>query len=84
MGKTSFILHVRYLESFVNTASGYTDKKKKKNFLIYREIKMGSGAKSYMRKGFLIYEEMHKYFHHIRRPWPYMTLRLLNSEFPYI
>ncbi len=26
---------------------------------------MGSGAKSYMRKGFLIYEEMHKYFHHI-------------------
>ncbi len=22
---------------------------------------MGSGAKSYMRKGFLIYEEMHKY-----------------------
>jgi hypothetical protein len=26
---------------------------------------MGSGAKSYMRKGFLIYEEMHKYFHHM-------------------
>ncbi len=25
---------------------------------------MGSGAKSYMRKGFLIYKEMHKYFHH--------------------
>ncbi len=24
-----------------------------------------SVAKSYMRKGFLIYEEMHKYFHHI-------------------
>jgi hypothetical protein len=23
---------------------------------------MGSGAKSYMRKGFLIYEEMLKYF----------------------
>jgi hypothetical protein len=23
---------------------------------------MGSGVKSYMRKGFLIYEEMHKYF----------------------
>jgi hypothetical protein len=23
---------------------------------------MGSGAKSYMRKGFLIYEERHKYF----------------------
>jgi hypothetical protein len=23
---------------------------------------MGSGAKSYTRKGFLIYEKMHKYF----------------------
>jgi hypothetical protein len=34
-----------------------------KIFLIYKEIQMGSGAKSYMRKGFLIYEEMHKYFH---------------------
>jgi hypothetical protein len=43
----------------------YTDKKENKTFLIYREIQMGSGAKSYMRKGFLIYEEMHKYFHHI-------------------
>ncbi len=60
-----FILHVRYLEPFVITASGYTDKKENKIFLIYREIKMGSGAKSNMRKGFLIYEEMHKYFHHI-------------------
>ncbi len=28
---------------------------------------MGSGAKSYMKKGFLIYKEIHKYFHHIRR-----------------
>jgi hypothetical protein len=28
-----------------------TDKKEKKNFLIYREIQMGSGAKSY------VYEE---------------------------
>jgi hypothetical protein len=43
----------------------HTDKKENKTFLIYREIQMGSGAKSYMRKGFLIYEEMHKYFHHI-------------------
>jgi hypothetical protein len=30
-------------------------------FLIYKEIQMGSVAKSYMRKGFLIYEEMRKY-----------------------
>jgi hypothetical protein len=39
-----------------------TDKKENKIFLIYREIQMGSDAKSYVRKGFLIYEEMHKYF----------------------
>ncbi len=42
----------------------HTDKKENKIFLIYREIQIGSGPKSYMRKGFLIYEEMHKYFHH--------------------
>ncbi len=40
----------------------YTYKKENKIFLIYKEIQMGSGAKSYMRKGFLIYEEMHKFF----------------------
>jgi hypothetical protein len=43
----------------------YTDKKGNTIFLIYREIQMGSGAKSHIRKCFLIYEEMHKYFHHI-------------------
>ncbi len=38
--------------------------KKKQNFpqTIYKEIQMGSGAKSYMRKGFLIHEEMRKFF----------------------
>ncbi len=38
-------------------------KKKKKIFLvrIYKEIQLGEVAKSYMRKGFLIYEEMRKY-----------------------
>jgi hypothetical protein len=30
-----------------------TDKKENKIFLIYKEIQMGSGAKSYMRKDFL-------------------------------
>ncbi len=40
----------------------YTDKKENKIFLIYKEIQMGSGAKSYMRKGFLIDEEMRKCF----------------------
>ena len=37
---------------------GYTDKKEKKIFLIYKEIQSGAVANSYMRKGFLIYEEM--------------------------
>jgi hypothetical protein len=36
--------------------------KENKIFLIYKEIQMGSGAKSYIRKGFLIYEEMRKLF----------------------
>jgi hypothetical protein len=42
-----------------------TDNKENKIFLIYKKIQMGSGAKSYVRKGFLVYEDMHKYFHHI-------------------
>jgi hypothetical protein len=47
-----------------------TDKKGKKIFLIYKEIQMGAVAKSYMRKGFLIYEEMRKYLviQYMRRP----------------
>ncbi len=36
-------------------------KKKIGIFLIYKDIQMGSVAKSYMRKGLLIYEEMRKY-----------------------
>ncbi len=31
-------------------------------FLNYKEIQSGEVAKSYMRKSFLIYEEMRKYF----------------------
>ncbi len=34
---------------------------KKKIFLIYKENQMGAVVKSYMRKGFLNYEEMRKY-----------------------
>jgi hypothetical protein len=40
----------------------YTDKKENKIFPIYKESQIRSGAKSYMRKGFLIYAEMRKYF----------------------
>jgi hypothetical protein len=38
----------------VTQAGTHTDKKENKIFLIYKELQMGSGAKSYMRKGFLI------------------------------
>jgi hypothetical protein len=41
--------------------SRHTDKKKKIKFS-YKEIQSGTVAKSYMRKGFLIYEEMRKCF----------------------
>jgi hypothetical protein len=47
---------------------------------------MGSGAKSYMRKGFLIYEEMHNYFT-TEEAVSYHTLYDFApnpSEFPYI
>jgi hypothetical protein len=36
-------------------------KKEKKLFLIFKEIQVGAVAKSYMRKGFLIYGEMRNY-----------------------
>jgi hypothetical protein len=39
-----------------------TDKKWNKIVLIYKEIQSGAVAKSYMTKGFLIYEERCKYF----------------------
>ncbi len=40
----------------------YTDYKENKIFLIYREIQMGSGAKSYMTNGLLIYWEKFAHF----------------------
>jgi hypothetical protein len=39
----------------------YTDKKEKKIFSINRENQSGAVAKSYMRKGLLIYHEMRKF-----------------------
>jgi hypothetical protein len=45
-----------------------TDKKGNQIFLIYKEIQSGAVAKSYMRKGFLIYGEMCKFSLHMRRP----------------
>jgi hypothetical protein len=54
--KVSFYLEDEdYVLKFTSVISckRYTDKKENKIFLIYKEIQMGSGAKSYM-KGFLI------------------------------
>ncbi len=43
---------------------------------------MGSGAQSYMGKGFQIYEEMHKNFHHIwEGRYSYMTLHPIPLNF---
>jgi hypothetical protein len=39
----------------------YTDKKENQIFLINNDIQTGAVAKSYMRKGFLIYEEIYIY-----------------------
>ncbi len=47
----------------VTTAGdNYTEKKENKIFLKYKEIQSGAVAKSYLRKSFLIFEEMRKYF----------------------
>jgi hypothetical protein len=45
---------------FVDKIVPYTDKIENKIFLTDKDIQMGAVAKSYMRKGFLIYEEMGK------------------------
>jgi hypothetical protein len=42
--------------------------KRNKIFLIYKEIQSGAVGKSYIKKGFLIYKEMLKYFPYMRRP----------------
>jgi hypothetical protein len=47
---------------------GYTDKKENHIFLIYKEIQSGAVAKSNMRKGFLIYEEIASISPYMRRP----------------
>ncbi len=39
----------------------HTDKRENESFLIYKEIQSGAVAKSYMRKGFLMYVGMRKY-----------------------
>jgi hypothetical protein len=44
--------------SYLRKDLQHTDKKEEKKFLIYWEIQSGAVAKSYMKKGFLIYVEI--------------------------
>jgi hypothetical protein len=53
---------------FFSSFKIHTDKKENQIFLIYEEIKSGAVAKSYMWKGFLIYEEMQNVSPYMRRP----------------
>ncbi len=61
--KTSLNLHEGFPCSRISWSDPdpFTDTKENKIFLIYKEIQMGAVAKSYMRKGFLIYEEAVSY-----------------------
>ncbi len=52
----------------LNTAQLYTDKKENQILLIYKETQSKAVAKSYMKKGFLIYEECANISPHMRRP----------------
>jgi hypothetical protein len=56
----------------------YTDKKENQIILVYKEIQSGAVAKSYMRKGFLIYEELQKICGNIS---PYMRRQLVIYDF---
>jgi hypothetical protein len=61
------VVYIYYITAAGNSinsqpGSSCTDKKENQFFLIYKEIQSGEVAKSYMRKGFLIYEEMRKNF----------------------
>ncbi len=60
--KRNFRFNFNFRLQSENEGAPYTDKKENQTFLIYREIQSGAVAKSYMGKGFLIYEEMRKYF----------------------
>ncbi len=51
-----------FYDSAVRKKEKYTDKLENLIFLMYKEIQNGAVAKSYMRKGFLLYKEMRKYF----------------------
>ncbi len=67
---------------FFLSSSQCTDKKENEILLIYKEIQMGSFAKSYMKKGFLIYEEIPQIFNHIwEGRYSYMNVHFATDPF---
>ncbi len=62
----------------------HTDKKENKILLIYKEIQMESGTKSYMKKGFLIYMKCANISPYMRRPSVIYDFVPNPSEFPYL
>jgi hypothetical protein len=83
-----FFLAIQYQAVQYSHCSNWlhADKKENQIFLIFKEIQNGEVEKSYMREGFLIYEDMRKYLpiYEEAVSHTYMTLQLLHSEFPYI
>jgi hypothetical protein len=68
--RTSLKLLFTLLQQLWNVVcvSGHTDKKENQIFFIYKEIQSGAVAKSYMRKGFIIYEECANISPYMRMP----------------
>ncbi len=83
MLKRSF--HIRkYIVQVQNIPVLYNDKKENEIFLIYKKIQMGLVAKSFMRKGFLIYEEIRKYltiYEETLSEFPYMYMSKILFSF---
>jgi hypothetical protein len=63
---------------------GYIDKKENQVVLIYKGIQNGAVVKSYMRKGFLIYDEMRKYLAMYEEASVIYGFATDLSEFPFI
>ncbi len=85
-GGSSFNLFNRWLLELTPSLSStrwglLTDKK---NLFIYKENQMGSGAKSYMRKGFLVWGNAQIFSPYLRRSLVIYDFAPDPSEFPYI
>ncbi len=62
LGRVCHLVYVMVASPWKGFPASALMKNKNKIFLIYKEIQSGAVANSYIRKSFLIYEEMCKYF----------------------